>query len=64
MVLPWFHIRPTGGYVRHGAGSTSNEEEDGETVMEAFFLLIEVVFASLFGLAVLHDGMRGSKSRV
>ena len=32
--------------------------------MEAFFLLIELVFASLFGLAVLHDGMRKAKSRV
>jgi hypothetical protein len=32
--------------------------------MEAFFLLIEVVFVSLFGLVILQDGMRGSKSRV
>jgi hypothetical protein len=32
--------------------------------MEAFFLLIELVFASLFGLAILHDGMRKAKSRV
>jgi hypothetical protein len=62
MVLPWFHIRPAGGYVRHGGGSASNEEEDGETVMEAIFLLIEIVFASLFGLVILHDGMRDPKS--
>ena len=32
--------------------------------MEAIFLLIEVVFVSLFGLVILQDGMRNSKSRV
>jgi hypothetical protein len=41
-------------------GSLYQEEE----MMEAIFLLIEVVFASLFGLVILHDGMRGSKPRV
>jgi hypothetical protein len=32
--------------------------------MEAIFLLLEVVVASLFGLVILQDGMRGSKSRL
>jgi len=33
-------------------------------MMEAIFLLIEVVFASLFGLVILHDGICGSRPKV